>query len=816
MQIKISKTLEAIIARAAFNTTKAGLDHSLKDFLTLELLREEGSLAYQLLSSRLKDWELYQIRLRIEREMLAGQQNVPQSPEEYYRAFTEELRACSGAARSVSTAHALRAIVGDRTTATSRILEMYGVTGTVVDEDLKKFAVGDDFRTEIQVHMLDFNEENKPEEKTSSHLLDKFGVNLTRMAREGKIDPVVGREQEIERVVQILSRRKKNNPILIGEAGVGKSAIVEGLALRIAAGDVPYTIAGKRLYSLDVSSLVAGTKFRGEFEERMQQLLDELRKADDTIIFIDEIHTIVGAGSTQGSLDTANILKPALARGELQTIGATTLDEYRENIEKDSALERRFQRVLVEPTSCEETLQILRNIAPRYEAHHKVRYTDEALEACVTLTNRYITDRFFPDKAIDVLDEAGSRMHLQTAREPDTLREMEAALASTCEERREAARQLVYEKAAAARLRELALRSKLDESRAEWQRSLESHPAEIRAEHIAQVITSATGIPIERITTGELGRLRGLKDYLAGRVIGQDAAVEKVALSIQRSRAGLKDENRPIGVFLFVGPTGVGKTLLAKELSKWLFDERRGLIRIDMSEYGEKHNVSRLIGSPPGYVGYGEGGQLTEAVRRQPYAVVLFDEIEKAHPEVFNAMLQIFDEGHLTDGSGRKVDFRNTVIIMTSNVGSRAAVQRAVQVGYSTSSKTVVEQAAPQIEYRKALERTFAPEFLNRIDDIIVFRTLTLEDVERIVELELRRLLVRTQRLGYKVEISAEAKRRLAVMGYEARYGVRSLKRTLLDNVEEPLSTLIIEGRVNEGAKVKILPAKAGVTLKVA
>ena len=561
---------------------------------------------------------------------------------------------------------------------------------------------------------------------------------------------------------------------------------------------------------------MAGTKFRGEFEERMQQLLDELRKADDTIIFIDEIHTIVGAGSTQGSLDTANILKPALARGELQTIGATTLDEYRENIEKDSALERRFQRVLVEPTSCEETLQILRNIAPRYEAHHKVRYTDEALEACVTLTNRYITDRFFPDKAIDVLDEAGSRMHLQTAREPDTLREVEAALASTCEERREAVRQLVYEKAAAARLRELALRSKLDESRAEWQRSLESHPAEIRAEHIAQVITSATGIPIERITTGELGRLRGLKDYLAGRVIGQDAAVEKVALSIQRSRAGLKDENRPIGVFLFVGPTGVGKTLLAKELSKWLFDERRGLIRIDMSEYGEKHNVSRLIGSPPGYVGYGEGGQLTEAVRRQPYAVVLFDEIEKAHPEVFNAMLQIFDEGHLTDGSGRKVDFRNTVIIMTSNVGSRAAVQRAVQVGYSTSSKTVVEQAAPQIEYRKALERTFAPEFLNRIDDIIVFRTLTLEDVERIVELELRRLLARTQRLGYKVEISAEAKRRLAVMGYEARYGVRSLKRTLLDNVEEPLSTLIIEGRVNEGAKVKILPAKAGVTLKVA
>ena len=657
----------------------------------------------------------------------------------------------------------------------------------------------------------------KQNQEDTYQALSKYAKNLNEMAAQNKLDPVIGRDEEIRRVLQILTRRTKNNPILIGEPGVGKTAVAEGLAHRIVKGDVPQNLLDKTIYSLDMGALVAGAKYKGEFEERLKSVVKEVSESEGNIIlFIDEIHTLVGAGGGEGAMDAANILKPALARGELQTIGATTLDEYRENIEKDSALERRFQRVLVEPTSCEETLQILRNIAPRYEAHHKVRYTDEALEACVTLTNRYITDRFFPDKAIDVLDEAGSRMHLQTAREPDTLREMEAALASTCEERREAVRQLVYEKAAAARLRELALRSKLDESRAEWQRSLESHPAEIRAEHIAQVITSATGIPIERITTGELGRLRGLKDYLAGRVIGQDAAVEKVALSIQRSRAGLKDENRPIGVFLFVGPTGVGKTLLAKELSKWLFDERRGLIRIDMSEYGEKHNVSRLIGSPPGYVGYGEGGQLTEAVRRQPYAVVLFDEIEKAHPEVFNAMLQIFDEGHLTDGSGRKVDFRNTVIIMTSNVGSRAAVQRAVQVGYSTSSKTVVEQAAPQIEYRKALERTFAPEFLNRIDDIIVFRTLTLEDVERIVELELRRLLARTQRLGYKVEISAEAKRRLAVMGYEARYGVRSLKRTLLDNVEEPLSTLIIEGRVNEGAKVKILPAKAGVTLKVA
>ena len=817
MQVKISKTLEGIIARAAFNTTKAGIDHSLKDFLMLEMLREEGSLAYQLLSSRLKDWELYQVRLRIEREVLGSRLREKTGPEEFYRAFTDELCAVSGATRSVSTAHALRAIVGDRSTATSRVLEMYGITGEVVSEDIKKFAAGDDFRTEIQVHMLDFGEENKPEEKNTSHVLDKFGVNLTQMAREGKIDPVVGREQEIERVVQILSRRKKNNPILIGEAGVGKSAIIEGLALRIAGGEVPYTIADKTLFSLDVSSLVAGTKFRGEFEERMQQLLDELRKAKDTIIFIDEIHTIVGAGSTQGSLDTANILKPALARGELQTIGATTLDEYRENLESDSALERRFQKVVVEPTTPEQTLQILRNIAPHYEQHHKVRYTEEALQACVELTGRYITDRFFPDKAIDVLDEAGSRIHLQSAREPAELRQMETALDQVRRERREAVKELVYEKAASARLREIALRSKLGESRNEWQRSLETNPVEITAEHIQQVITSMTGIPAERISGGELTRLQTLCQHLSQRVVGQQEAVEKISRTIRRSRAGLKDENRPIGVFLFVGPTGVGKTLLAKEVSKWLFDEQRGLIRIDMSEYSEKHNVARLIGSPPGYVGYGEGGQLTEAVRRQPYAVILFDEIEKAHPEVFNSMLQIFDEGHLTDGSGRKVDFRNTIIIMTSNVGSRNVVKKSVQVGYSTVSKSATASAMPQCEYRKALEQTFAPEFLNRIDDIVLFRTLELSDVERIIELELQGLFERTRRLGYKVKITDGAKRRLAAMGYESRYGVRSLKRTLMDNVEEPLSTLIIDGKLHEGDTVVVESDKShGVKLRVA
>ena len=473
--------------------------------------------------------------------------------------------------------------------------------------------------------------------------------------------------------------------------------------------------------------------------------------------------------------------------------------------------------MLIEPTTAEQTLRILHNIAPRYEQHHKVRYTEEALHACVTLTERYVTDRYFPDKAIDVLDEAGARTHLRTAREPESLRAMENELGEARRERREAVEALVYEKAASARLRELALRSKLQESRAEWRRAIEQSPAEITAADIRQVITSMTGIPAERVSDGEMSRLQGLRDHLLRRVVGQEEAVERISRSIKRSRAGLKDECRPIGVFLFVGPTGVGKTLLAKEVSKWLFDERRGLIRIDMSEYGEKHNVARLIGSPPGYVGYGEGGQLTEAVRRQPYAVVLFDEIEKAHPDVFNTMLQLFDEGHLTDGSGRRVDFRNTVIIMTSNVGSRAVAQKTMQVGYNTVAKNCAESTAPQCEYRKALEQTFAPEFLNRVDDIVVFRTLEPADVEKIIELELEGLFARTGRLGYRVKITDGAKRRLAALGYESRYGVRSLKRTLADNVEEPLSSLIIDGKLHEGDTVVVESDKnRGVRLRVA
>ena len=802
MEIRISKTLEAVLARVTFDTTKADIRQSYKDHLALEILREDGSMGYRALASHLKDWEIFQLPLRIENLIKSQPQDEDTLPENFYKEYRDHLLTESGAVRNVSTAHALLDIMRDTTTATSQVLSLYGMNAQTMAAAIDEMSAPTDEPTAIRLRVVDLNDEqNKP---IAGTMLDKFGTDLTQQARDGRIDPVVGREAEIERVIQILSRRKKNNPILIGEAGVGKSAIVEGLALRIASGDVPCTIRNKTIYSLDVAALVAGTKFRGEFEERMQQLLDELHRRNDTIVFIDEIHTIVGAGATQGSLDTANILKPALAHGELQTIGATTLDEFRENIESDSALERRFQKVIIEPTSAVQTLEILHNIAPYYERYHNVHYTEDALRACVALTERYITDRYFPDKAIDVLDEAGARTHVLSAHEPEEIRETERQMNAASRERREAVSALIYEKAATARLRELALKSRLNEQRAAWHRDMQSNPAQIEASDVERVITDMTGIPAERITSNEAERLRSLAEHLQTRVIGQRDAVERVSRSLRRSRAGLKDADRPIGVFLFVGPTGVGKTLLAKELSRWLFDSRRGLIRIDMSEYGEKHNVARLIGSPPGYVGYGEGGQLTEAVRRQPYSVVLFDEIEKAHPDVFNTMLQIFDEGRLTDGAGRTVDFRNTVIIMTSNVGSRAAADKSSQVGYNTLSKGANITSAPEAEYRKALERTFAPEFLNRIDDIIYFRTLTVDDVERIVDLELDGMLSRTRELGYEVTITPEARHCLAQMGYESRYGARALRRTLLDEVEDPISTLIIDGKLHAGGSVTV------------
>ena len=814
---KISKTSDAAMARTTFSLSKSNARQSYKDMLTLELLREDGSMAYNTLSTLLKGWELAQLGQRIENMIEAQPQTEEQSPEEFMREFRDSLLQRYGSAKTISTIHILREIVADTTTATSQILALHGINAQSIDHTIEEVSTPIiRMQSQAQFGPMALGDEPMTHHTPGQKLIEKFGTDITRLARQGKIDPVVGRDGEIERVVQILSRRRKNNPILIGEAGVGKSAIVEGLALRIVAGDVPSTIRQKSIISLDISSLIAGTKFRGEFEERMQQLLDELRQSSDTILFIDEIHTIVGAGATQGSIDTANILKPALARGEMQTIGATTLDEYRENIERDSALERRFQKVIVEPTSAGLTLDILRRIAPHYESHHNVHYSDEALEACVSLTERYITDRHFPDKAIDVMDEAGARLRLSSDKIPQEILHTERELEQVAKERREAISALIHEKAAAMRLKELALKARLAEQQREWQLSAKKNPAKVEAKVIEQVITTITGIPAERISHGEAQRLRGLKGYLMERVVGQQQAVERITKSLIRSRAGLKDENRPIGVFLFIGPTGVGKTLLAKELSKWLFDQKRGLIRIDMSEYSEKHNVARLIGSPPGYVGYGEGGQLSEAVRRKPYSVVLFDEIEKAHPDIFNTMLQIFDEGHLTDGSGRKVDFKNTVIILTSNIGSRSVVEKSTQVGFNTSSKQSNSQLTPQNEYTRALESTFAPEFLNRIDDIIYFRTLSLEDVEQIIDMELESILGRAKKLGLSVEITLEARKLLATMGYESKYGVRALRRTLLDKVEEPLSELIIEQELSPGSNILIDEHNEQILLRVA
>ncbi len=820
---KISKILDAVVSRTTFGRLKAADKKSYKDHLFLEILDSEGSLVRQYLAARLQDWQLFQFRLRIQQLIISSPTIETLSPEEFYRSYLSEL-VIANSPEQVTSLHVLLNIADDTTTALSRVLALYEISNSELRSELLRYLLlGHNSEAGSSKSIMPKTIEPpqlaaKDQKKEAKHPLEKFGRDITAAASRGEIDPVIGRDRHVDRLIEILSRRKKNNPILIGEAGVGKSAVVEALALRMAAGDVPYTIAGKSLFSLDISSLIAGTKFRGEFEERLQQLIEALSKSKDTIIFIDEIHTIVGAGSTQGSLDTANILKPALARGELQVIGATTLDEYREDIESDSALERRFQWVMVEPTTPAETLEILRTVAPYYQQHHRVRYSDEALQAAVNLSARYITDRHFPDKAIDILDEAGARAHISAAVEPTEIKEMEEALVAAVQQRSSSLEAMAYDRAAEARVDEVTLKQRLTDRRSEWQREMELSPIEVGVEAIEAVITSITGIPAERVSAGEQQRLRTLSTHLSSKVIGQGEAVEKLSRSIYLSRSGLRSAKRPIGVFMFVGPTGVGKTHLAKELSQWMFDDRQGLIRIDMSEYSQRHNVARLIGSPPGYVGYGEGGQLSEAVRRQPYAVVLFDEIEKAHPDVFNAMLQIFDEGHLTDGAGRKVDFSNTIIIMTSNVGSHAAVKRRKQVGYSTTVKDQSVALAPQIAYSLALERNFSPEFLNRIDDIVLFRSLSLEDVKSIIDLELNGLQQRLAELGYSFRITESAKQTLSEMGYNAKYGARAMKRTLGDKVEVPISQLIIEGGVSAGDTIVVEKAKAlrDVRLKVA
>ncbi|HCK23447.1 MAG TPA: Clp protease ClpC [Bacteroides graminisolvens] len=641
----------------------------------------------------------------------------------------------------------------------------------------------------------------KPSNDTPA--LDNFGVDMTKAAQEGRLDPVVGREKEIERLAQILSRRKKNNPVLIGEPGVGKSAIVEGLALRIIQKKVSRILFDKRVVALDMTSIVAGTKYRGQFEERIRTILLELQNNPNVIVFIDEIHTIVGAGSAAGSMDAANMLKPALARGEIQCIGATTLDEYRKNIEKDGALERRFQKVLVEPTTPDETIQILRNIKEKYEDHHNVNYTEAALLACVKLTDRYITDRNFPDKAIDVLDESGSRIHLTNITVPKEIEDQEKLIEETKQQKTEAVKLQNYELAASFRDKEKMFSEQLEQMKKDWEATLKDNRQTVDEEDIANVVSMMSGVPVQRMAQAEGVKLVNMKTDLKSKVVAQDAAIDKLVKAILRSRVGLKDPNKPIGVFMFLGPTGVGKTHLAKELAKYMFGTSEALIRIDMSEFMEKFTVSRLVGAPPGYVGYEEGGQLTEKVRRKPYSIVLLDEIEKAHADVFNLLLQVMDEGRLTDSYGRMVDFKNTVIIMTSNIGTRQLKDFGRGVGFATQSRLDDKEFSRSV-IQKALNKFFAPEFLNRVDELVTFDQLSLDAIIQIVDIELKGLCQRVQNIGYSLAIEEEAKKFIATKGYDIQYGARPLKRAIQTLLEDPLSEMIITSDLHEGDIIKV------------
>jgi len=715
----------------------------------------------------------------------------------------------------VSTEHIILTILsGDYNVRT--IFNKMGIDESSFLQELKKEA-GDDISVSEKIknslsdddedeHIPSTGPSKKIESKSKTPVLDNFGKDLTKMAEEGKLDPVVGREKEIERVAQILSRRKKNNPILIGEPGVGKSAIAEGLALRIIQRKVPRVLYGKRIVTLDLASLVAGTKYRGQFEERMKAVLNELERNPDVILFIDEIHTIIGAGGASGSLDASNMFKPALARGEIQCIGATTLDEYRQYIEKDGALERRFQKVLIEPTSIEETIQILNNIKSKYEAHHNVVYTDEAIRACVTLTARYITDRFLPDKAIDALDEVGARVHINniTNHVPQNIIDLEKKIEEIREIKNQVVKSQKFEEAARLRDTEKQLMAELEEAKRKWEEETKRNPIKVTEEDVAEVVSMMSGIPVTRIGESENKKLARMAEELKGKIIGQDEAVEKVVKAIQRNRVGLKDPNKPIGSFIFLGPTGVGKTQLAKELAKYLFDSEDALIRIDMSEYMEKFSVTRLIGAPPGYVGYEEGGQLTEKVRRRPYSIVLLDEIEKAHPDVFNMLLQVLDDGILTDSLGRKIDFKNTVIIMTSNIGARQLKEFGQGVGFTTKAKRENVEEYNRSVIENALKKVFAPEFLNRIDDVIIFNSLKREDMLKIIDIELQGLFKRVSDLGYTLKITDNAKEYIIEKGFDPNYGARPLKRAIQKYIEDPLSEEIIKGEVSEGDEIEI------------
>ncbi len=828
MDDNFSPRVKDVIAYSKEEALRLGHDFIGTEHLVLGLLRDGNGKAVGILQAM--DIDLNHLRRKVEilspaNPVITQMPNVKKSlhlTRQAERALkTTFLEAKLFQNTLINTAHLLLCILRNENDPTTKLLNKLHIDYEGVKEQFKYLIMGDedDFTQTPKAESFssdegssdDISRENpfsqnppKTVRKSKTPVLDNFGRDLTELAEEGKLDPVVGREKEIERVSQILSRRKKNNPLLIGEPGVGKSAIAEGLALRIIKHKVSRVLFNKRVVTLDLASLVAGTKYRGQFEERMKAVMNELEKNEDIILFIDEIHTIVGAGGATGSLDASNMFKPALARGEIQCIGATTLDEYRQYIEKDGALERRFQKVMVEPTTEEETIEILNNIKDKYEDHHNVTYTNEAIVACVKLTNRYMSDRFLPDKAIDALDEAGSRVHITNIRVPEQVLSLEKQLEEIRELKNSVVKKQKYEEAARLRDDEKRIEKELLEAQTIWEDETKLNRETVSEDNVAEVVSMMTGVPVNRIAQSEMNKLTELPKLLSGKVIGQDEAVNKVVKAIQRNRAGLKDPNKPIGSFIFLGNTGVGKTQLAKVLAKQLFDSEEALIRIDMSEYMEKFAISRLVGAPPGYVGYEEGGQLTEKIRRKPYSVVLLDEIEKAHPDVFNMLLQVLDDGFLTDSLGRKIDFKNTIIIMTSNIGSRKLKDFGQGVGFGTAAKTSQSDQYAKGVIENALKKAFAPEFLNRIDDVIVFNNLEKEHIDKIIDIELSKLYQRINDLGYKIVLSDKAKSFIADKGFDRDYGARPLNRAIQKYVEDALAEQIINSQLQEGNTITL------------
>ncbi len=819
MESQFSPRIKDIIAYSREEAIRLGNDYIGPEHLFLGILRDGEGMATEILQNLGVD--LGDIKKQIETKIRSNRKIDLDAQVAMSKPAEKALKVISLEARSfksqlANSGHLLLALLKDIDNLVSNLLGDAGVNYYLVRAQIQDYKQpkakseypeneDDDSEDPFGKKQGALGGQKKPSNpKTDTPVLDNFGIDITRLAEENSLDPIVGREKEIERLAQILSRRKKNNPILIGEPGVGKSAIAEGLALRIVQKKVSRLLFDKRVISLDIASIVAGTKYRGQFEERMKAILNELSKVTNVILFIDEIHTIVGAGGATGSLDAANMLKPALARGEIQCIGATTLDEYRQHIEKDGALERRFQKIMVEPTSVEETIEILNNIKSRYEDHHNVLYTPDAIEACVKLTARYITDRYLPDKAIDALDEAGSRVHISNINVPEKIVKLEQKIETTREEKIAAVKSQNFELAANFRDKEKNLLMLLDQEKEAWEKELINHREIVDEQKVAEVVALMSGVPVQRIAQAEGRRLAVMDADLRGKVIGQDEAIAKVVKAIQRNRAGLKDPNRPIGSFIFLGPTGVGKTQLAKVLATYLFDSIDALVRIDMSEYIEKFSVSRLVGAPPGYVGYEEGGQLTEKVRRKPYSVVLLDEIEKAHPDVFHLLLQMLDEGRLTDSLGRVVDFRNTIIIMTSNIGSRDLKDFGRGVGFNTGKSSADENENAKYIIQKALKKAFAPEFLNRIDDVIMFNALDKGHIHQIIDLEIGDLYKRVESLNYKLVLSEEAKDFIADKGYDPQFGARPLKRAIQKYLEDELAEIIIKSTVHAGDAISV------------